>query len=78
MSKIGFISTMGWYATRVFEEPDGVNPSVIVAQAILESCWGNSELAKYNNFLALTIIMMAILLMLVQLLREFHRNTMGK
>lgn len=53
MSKIGFISTMGYYATRVFEEPNGVNPSVVVAQAILESGWGTSELAKYNNFFGL-------------------------
>ena len=53
MSKIGFISTMGYYATRVFEDPNGVNPSVIVAQAILESGWGTSELAKYNNFFGL-------------------------
>lgn len=53
MSKIGFISTMAGYATRVFEDPNGVNPSVIVAQAILESGWGTSELAKYNNFFGL-------------------------
>lgn len=53
MSKIGFISTMAGYATRVFEDPNGVNPSVIIAQAILESGWGTSELAKYNNFFGL-------------------------
>lgn len=53
MCKIGFISTMAGYATRVFEDPNGVNPSVIIAQAILESGWGTSELAKYNNFFGL-------------------------
>ena len=44
---------MAEYATRVFEDPNGVNPSVIIAQAILESGWGTSELAKYNNFFGL-------------------------
>lgn len=53
MSKIEFISTMAGYATRVFEEPDGVNPSVVIAQAILESGCGTSELAKHNNFFGL-------------------------
>lgn len=53
MSKNNFITTMAIYATRVFEEPDGVNPSVVIAQAILESGWGTSELAMHNNFFGL-------------------------
>lgn len=53
MSKVEFTSLMAGYATRVFEEPDGVNPSVVIAQAILESGWGTSELAKHNNFFGL-------------------------
>ena len=53
MSKIEFISTMAGYATRIFEDPNGVNPSVVIAQAILESGWGTSELAKYKNFFGL-------------------------
>lgn len=51
--KIEFISTMAGYATRVFEDPEGVNPSVVIAQAILESGWGTSELAKHYNFFGL-------------------------
>ena len=53
MTKNEFISTMAGYAIRIFEEPDGVNPSVIIAQSILESGWGTSELAKHNNFFGL-------------------------
>lgn len=53
MTKNEFISTMSGYAIRIFEEPDGINPSVIIAQSILESGWGTSELAKHNNFFGL-------------------------
>lgn len=54
MTKKEFISTMAGYAIRIFEEPDGINPSVIIAQSILESGWGTSELAKkHNNFFGL-------------------------
>lgn len=53
MTKNEFISTMAGYAIRIFEEPDGINPSVIIAQSILESGWGTSELAKHNNFFGL-------------------------
>lgn len=53
MNSIEFISNMARYATRIFEEPDGVNPSVVIAQAILESGWGTSALSKYNNFFGL-------------------------
>lgn len=53
MTKNEFISTMARYATRIFEETDGVNPSVVIAQSILESGWGKSELSKYNNFFGL-------------------------
>lgn len=53
MTKNEFISTMAGYAIRIFEEPDGINPSVIIAQSILESGWGTSELTKHNNFFGL-------------------------
>lgn len=53
MTKNEFILTMAGYAIRIFEEPDGINPSVIIAQSILESGWGTSELAKHNNFFGL-------------------------
>ena len=31
----------------------GVNPSVVIAQAILESGYGTSKLSKYNNIFGL-------------------------
>lgn len=45
-----FIDKIGNYA-KVLHEKYGVLPSISIAQAILESNWGESELsAKYNNF----------------------------
>lgn len=38
---------------EVFCDSRGVNPSVIIAQAILESGFGTSKLAKYNNIFGL-------------------------
>lgn len=38
---------------EVFCDSRGVNPSVIIAQAILESGYGTSKLSKYNNIFGL-------------------------
>lgn len=45
-----FIDKISAYA-KVLQSEYGVLPSISIAQAILESNWGNSELSeKYNNF----------------------------
>ncbi|WP_010050847.1 glycoside hydrolase family 73 protein [Carnobacterium maltaromaticum] len=45
-----FIDKISAY-TKVLQSEYGVLPSISIAQAILESNWGNSELSeKYNNF----------------------------
>ncbi|WP_157454901.1 glycoside hydrolase family 73 protein [Carnobacterium maltaromaticum] len=45
-----FIEKISAYA-KVLQSEYGVLPSISIAQAILESNWGNSELSeKYNNF----------------------------
>lgn len=45
-----FIDKIGGYA-KILQEKYGVLPSISIAQAILESNWGESELSKkYNNF----------------------------
>lgn len=38
---------------EVFCDSRGVNPSVVIAQAILESGYGTSKLSKYNNIFGL-------------------------
>ena len=38
---------------KVFYDCRGVNPSVVIAQAILESGYGTSKLSKYNNIFGL-------------------------
>ena len=38
---------------KVFCDSRGINPSVIIAQAILESGYGMSKLSKYNNIFGL-------------------------
>lgn len=38
---------------EVFCDNRGVNPSVVIAQAILESGYGTSKLSKYNNIFGL-------------------------
>lgn len=38
---------------KVFCDCRGVNPSVVIAQAILESGYGTSKLSKYNNIFGL-------------------------
>ena len=45
-----FIDKISAYA-KILQSEYGVLPSISIAQAILESNWGNSELSeKYNNF----------------------------
>lgn len=45
-----FIDKISAYA-KVLQSEYGVLPSISIAQAILESNWGNSEISeKYNNF----------------------------
>ena len=48
-----FIEYIAPIVIEVFCDTEGVNPSVIIAQAILESGFGTSELSKYNNLFGL-------------------------
>ena len=53
MSNISFIEKIVPLVQEVFCDSRGVNPSVIIAQAILESGYGTSRLSKYNNIFGL-------------------------
>ena len=53
MSNISFIEKIVPMVQKVFCDSRGVNPSVVIAQAILESGYGTSKLSKYNNILGL-------------------------
>lgn len=53
MSNISFIEKITPLVQKVFCDSRGVNPSVVIAQAILESGYGTSKLSKYNNIFGL-------------------------
>ena len=53
MSNISFIEKIVPLVQEVFCDSRGVNPSVVIAQAILESGYGTSKLSKYNNIFGL-------------------------
>lgn len=53
MSNISFIEKIAPLVQEVFCDSRGVNPSVVIAQAILESGYGTSKLSKYNNIFGL-------------------------
>ena len=53
MSNISFIEKIVPLVQKVFCDNRGVNPSVVIAQAILESGYGTSKLSKYNNIFGL-------------------------
>ena len=53
MSNISFIEKITPMVQEVFCDSRGVNPSVVIAQAILESGYGTSKLSKYNNIFGL-------------------------
>lgn len=53
LSNISFIEKIVPLVQEVFCDCRGVNPSVVVAQAILESGYGTSKLSKYNNIFGL-------------------------
>lgn len=53
MSNIPFIEKIAPMVQQVFCDSRGVNPSVVIAQAILESGYGTSKLSKYNNIFGL-------------------------
>ena len=53
MSNISFIEKIVPLVQKVFCDSRGVNPSVVIAQAILESGYGTSKLSKYNNIFGL-------------------------
>ena len=53
MSNIDFIKKIAPLVQEVFCDSRGVNPSVVIAQAILESGYGTSKLSKYNNIFGL-------------------------
>lgn len=48
-----FIKKIVPMVQEVFSDCRGVNPSVVIAQAILESGYGTSKLSKYNNIFGL-------------------------
>ena len=47
MSNIAFVEKIAPMVQEVFCDSRGVNPSVVIAQAILESGYGTSKLSKY-------------------------------
>ena len=53
MSNIAFVEKIAPMVQEVFCDCRGVNPSVVIAQAILESGYGTSKLSKYNNIFGL-------------------------
>lgn len=53
MSNIAFVKKIAPIVQEVFCDCRGVNPSVVIAQAILESGYGTSKLSKYNNIFGL-------------------------
>ena len=53
MSNIDFVEKIAPMVQEVFCDSRGVNPSVVIAQAILESGYGTSKLSKYNNIFGL-------------------------
>ena len=53
MSNISFIEKIVPLVQEVFCDSRGVNPSVVIAQSILESGYGTSKLSKYNNIFGL-------------------------
>lgn len=53
LSNISFIEKIVPMVQEVFCDSRGVNPSVVIAQAILESGYGTSKLSKYNNIFGL-------------------------
>ena len=53
MSNIAFVEKIAPMVQEVFCDSRGVNPSVVIAQAILESGYGTSKLSKYNNIFGL-------------------------
>lgn len=53
MSNKEFIEKIAPLVQEVFCDCRGVNPSVVIAQAILESGYGTSKLSKYNNIFGL-------------------------
>ena len=52
-TKENFIKKIAPMVQEVFCDSRGVNPSVVIAQAILESGYGTSHLAKKNNIFGL-------------------------
>lgn len=52
-TKEKFIRKIAPMVQEVFCDCRGVNPSVVIAQAILESGYGTSKLSKYNNIFGL-------------------------
>ena len=53
MSNVAFVEKIAPMVQEVFCDSRGVNPSVVIAQAILESGYGTSKLSKYNNIFGL-------------------------
>lgn len=53
MTNKEFIEKIAPMVQEVFCDYRGVNPSVVIAQAILESGYGTSKLSKYNNIFGL-------------------------
>ena len=53
MSNISFIEKIVPLVQEVFCDSRGVNHSVVIARAILESGYGTSKLSKYNNIFGL-------------------------
>lgn len=53
MNNREFVEKIAPMVQEVFCDCRGVNPSVVIAQAILESGYGRSKLSKYNNIFGL-------------------------
>lgn len=63
---------------EVFCDYRGVNPSVVIAQAILESGYGTSKLSKYNNIFGLNNYNDGYLVNAMSVLMEVPQEKNGK
>ena len=78
MSNISFIEKIAPMVQEVFCDSRGVNPSVVIAQAILESGYGTSKLSKYNNIFGLNNYNDRYLVNAMSVLMEVPQEKNGK
>ena len=78
LTNISFIEKIAPLVQEVFCDSRGVNPSVVIAQAILESGYGTSKLSKYNNIFGLNNYNDGYLVNAYSVLMEVPQEKNGK